>query len=354
MTPFYPQNTLYTPAPGLISLSLPVSYRLPVCEYPLPARSNSYGSNSYGSSYSPDYNEDTPDYNLSTSFQQVASELSTSQVYGSYGNGNLTAAAKCWTATPHGQKNGLFSDSDSTSSYGHYPSRGYSLRSGSHESNNFNLIGMANALPNPNSLLSNDRMLPIPANSRTSQILEHLPHSADGLTYGHIQSNSGSTINSKPLNSPSAVIPYIDLSSSSPDSPPSYPVSGMQASVGQSQLQDHYSDKGGQQQNHGLYSPKDMYSPIGSHEAWPSNSLPVHEPTLRTHGSSSDLYNYGPGVDGARKNSHGGHGTTVGSLVNGMQYVPYPGPEEIPRIPSMDMTHHAATHRASVNSLRGT
>lgn len=296
--------------------------QIPLHEYQFPTKSACYTP-----SYI-DYGDDGIEYNIMPHAYQQLSQDHINLPYATHPN------TRSWTPGPGPKTTGhtMYYDPDSSTPFtpvpplSYHSNPTYPLRSStSTESNNFSIGGMANSLPVPSPLTSNERMLPMPARP--------LPRTADSLPYNNsLTQNAAATLkvmqNATTL--PTVQSAYLPLSESPEGTSQSYSPS----------------DDSSQQ---------DLYS-TNSND-W--NAVQEHQ-TLRSHGSHSELYSYGPGSDNTsgRKlqldDSGGGNG--AGALSNGQLYIPYSStlPSQISRSPSDDFDHERAAvmHRGSFSSVR--
>ncbi|KAI9735412.1 MAG: hypothetical protein M1818_006418 [Claussenomyces sp. TS43310] len=309
-----PPNSLYGTSLSSYSASNPVPLNL-YRSHGIPGYQYSGKPNSYASNYGADYGDEAVDYSLSGGpYPLLSHDHVTPAAYSSNGS------SRVWTA-PQKAGSALYFDSESANPGYHsqmsYPSHNYSLRpSISTEPNSFSFSGMASSLPTPPPITSNDRMLPMPASNRGSNLLP-LSRTSDTMTYNTLPAQS----TSKGGHTANAM--YVPLSSS-PETENVHSYTGN--------------------------SRAELYGSSGGDD-WQEGSAA----TLRSPPSSSDLYFPAcPGdMRSSRKESQGGQSnSSAGLLSNGHPYVlPYEGTTApLSRHPSLDLTH-VATHRPSSASL---
>jgi hypothetical protein len=288
-----------------------------------------YYSSKYVSVYTGgDFGEDGLDYALSNNTYSLYGQ---EHVGGSSNYGSHTAS-RAWTPIPTTAR-AYFDPEEATYSQSQvqYNNASYGLRSNvSTEPNNFSFSGMANSLPTPAPIITNDRVLPMPAVPRNTSGLTS-SRSADALPYmgqpirtyhDHPIQMAGPHANS---------VTYLPLSSS-PTSADNYTISNINGNLGL-QHQDIYNIS----------------------ENWVPAPL-ANDPTLRTLESSSDQY-YRHNSESPRKSSQSRKSTSCGSQSSpstGHSYRNAYGQEtvDLPRNGSADMVH-GAIHRRSTGSLHG-
>jgi hypothetical protein len=305
----------------MIPLGSQQPYRqMPLNEYQFPTKSACYGP-----PYGIDYIDDGVDYNI---MPQSYQQLNQDQHGLPYTPNPIT---RPWTPAPGLKVSGtaVYYDPDPACAYSPVPpllyhsNASYALRSSiSTESNNFSFHGMANSLPAPSPLTSNERVLP------------PLHRTSDEGSYGSSLAQNAS---------PAIKIMPSDTSNQSTQ-PACLPLSVSPDGTSHSYAPTDNSTE------------QDIY---GSNTSDWTSSAQDHQPSLRSHNSQAELFSYGPSSDnssGRKLQRDNGGASGAGMLSNGQLYVPFPNPTSTSVTQALsdglEHLHESTMHRESIRSSR--